>query len=215
MNKQTHSWMVPVASFALAVVLALVAGPKSRVLARDAGSGTGGAVCVCDVKNFSWFTQVIVDDISAGGEYDFQYGIPATKTNNSVGNTCNVRVTYQVTNGAGLLATRTLDVPLDPKPKFFRVDAVTVEETKKIRVDWRGKGKDLDKALKAAQLKLPPVETWIGETATSRNPVLYKFLLHGRTAQKGGGAICTDDMPFTVPTPIDNFKTGIEIGFQP
>src|SRR4051812_38382621 len=215
MNKRTQSWMVPVSSFALAIVLALVAGPKPKALARDPGTPTGGAACVCDVKNFSWFTQVIVDDITAGGEYDFQYGIPATKTNNSVGNTCNVRVTYQVTNAGGFVATRTLDVALDPKPKFFRVDAVTVEETKKIRADWSGKAKDLDKALKAAEkAALAAGETWIGETPASRNPVLFKFNLHGRTAQKGGGAICIDDMPFTVPTPIDAFKTGIQTGLR-
>ena len=219
MNKPMRSWMVPVSSFALAVVLAMVAGPKSKGIARDSGGGTGGGggVCVCDVKNFSYFMSVIVNDITAGGEYDFQYGIPVTKTNNSVGNTCNVRVTYQVTNAGGILATRTLDVPLDPKPKFFRVDAKDIEETLKIRADWKGNAKDLDKALKGAEkAALAGGETWIGETATSRNPVLFKFNLHGRTAQKGGGAICTDDLTFTAPTPIDPFSnTGIETGLQP
>ena len=220
MSKQTPSWMIPVSSFALAVVLAMVAGPKSKVIARDAGGGTGGGgggACVCDVKNFSYFTQVLVNDITAGGEYDFQYGIPVTKTTNSVGNTCNIRVTYQVTNAGGFLATRTLDVALDPKPKFFRVDAKDVEETKAIRADWKGNTKDLDKALKAAEkAALAGGETWIGETATSRNPILYKFNLHGRTATKGGGASCTDDMTFTVPTPIDPVSnTGIVTGLQP
>jgi hypothetical protein len=216
MHKLTQSWMVPVSSFALAVVLAMVAGPKSKALGRDPGTGTGGDGCVCDVKNFSYFTQVLVDDITTGGTYDFQYGIPATKTNNTVGNTCNVRVTYQVTNAGGIVATRTLDVPLDATPKTFRVDAKDVEETKEIRVDWKGNAKDLDKALKGAKKALAGGEKWIGETATSRNPILYKFNLHGRTGQKRGGASCTDDMTFTVPTPIDPVSnTGIVTGLQP
>src|SRR5262245_44266360 len=49
MSKRSNTWWVPVGSFALAVGLALVAGPASRAIALRARQATTGCTVSCEI----------------------------------------------------------------------------------------------------------------------------------------------------------------------
>ena len=151
MNKPMRSWMVPVSSFALAVVLAMVAGPKSRGSARFRRRHGRRRRCLrlrreelqlghAGARRRHHRGRRVRLPIRHPRDEDQQLGGQhLQRAGDLPGDQCG-----------GILATRTLDVSLDPKPKFFRVDE-DIEETLKIRADWKGNAKDLDKALKGAE----------------------------------------------------------------
>src|SRR4051812_23418885 len=139
-----NKWMVPVASFALALVLAMVAGPKTKLLARDPGGPTAPGTCV-DLHNLYGVTLVSKTTADAAVDINFLHALPATKTGNTVGYTCKVALKYKVMSN-GVEVTRPLEVELLAKPPLWQKVEVDVVDTK-IGVAFRSKIAEFDKAI--------------------------------------------------------------------
>ena len=215
MTKPTTSWWVPVSSFAIAVLLAFLVGPKSSLYARPPAGGTGGApTCFCDVKNLDVTTSFTLPDITANATYDFEGGIPGADSNTWLDHYGYVVLTVTTKLPSGAPGPNsTLEVDMKAKKPKNLIKATGVILTPGNKFDLSCTSKDLNSRVRSAMAKLGSNIT--GETLDSRWPLVMKVHIDAVTTEKLGTKTCKDDITLTFSTEVDLLGNGSGHGNQP
>ena len=204
MNKNT--WWVPVSSFVLAVTLALVAGPKNRLQARAEGGATGGAACVCDLRNLRGESEIAA---LFKGEifYDINCGIPGDDSTTVTSHDASINYVITVKGPGGVPVKKPLDVPMIPKPPLRFDRHFGVRRTNAINVTFTQNHAVVEAALRAARHRSGYIDdNW-------DSPVMA-FHLKARTNDLAG-LTCKDEIKLQYEIPLDLLGGGSAGGFEP
>ena len=187
MNKPMRTWMVPVSTFALALVLAMVAGPKPALLARKFADPTAPIVCMSDLTNYYSLGKLAAGVYTAEGEFNILAGVPGEDTNTNLLYT-GVLLHEIIVRFRGVPTTIPVPAPMPGKPPGANRAAngiVGTNEKNKHEVTQA----TVDAAMRTARTLAGG--TYVGEAPNTRTFPELRLQINSTTSSLSGKR-CTD-----------------------